>query len=562
MNRFSSLRALSSVCAACWMSMPVAAQTTLLSIDGEPAKTIGFVAPCYDVDSDGRPDLMATASWGGGGWVALFSSADGTLLKDFHGEILCNTGQALGYSIDEIEDFDGDDVSDLLIGSPGYSDPADCVLWRGKVAVIAGGTWQVVFEGFGSGSNDDFGYRARGLGDVNADGLSDIGAASDENYLRIYLGPSGTLLRKHTGPGNWPSIDRVGDVDRDGADDYIIGWMQDSTTGTYAGKAIVYSGLTGTPIHTVYGVEGWEDENSFGDHLGRSVAGPGDVTGDGIPDFAVGAPGEFHYGWGLDRGFVRIYSGADASIVHHIPGETPISMFGYGVRGGGDINGDGVPDLLAGAPYDETTGFGQGSVAAYSGRTGVMLWKVYAKDSDVFLGDDKRFAIVGDIDLDGIDDWGYADPTFGPYGRLTVFAGAAGDAERICASTANSTGSSARLSTRGPISIGDESLDLAVTDGVPGEFGIFFYGASQIEIPFGNGYRCAGGQLFRFAPPVLMDGSRSASHTIDFGAPPVSSGSGQWLSGSTWIQQFWYRDPAAGGAFFNLSDALAITFLP
>jgi hypothetical protein len=59
-----------------------------------------------------------------------------------------------------------------------------------------------------------------------------------------------------------------------------------------------------------------------------------------------------------------------------------------------------------------------------------------------------------------------------------------------------------------------------------------------------------------------MDGTGFASRAIDFDSPPVNSGAGQWTAGSTWVAQFWYRDPMGGGAFFNLSDALAITFTP
>jgi hypothetical protein len=126
----------------------------------------------------------------------------------------------------------------------------------------------------------------------------------------------------------------------------------------------------------------------------------------------------------------------------------------------------------------------------------------------------------------------------------------------------NSSGQAAHIETVGPISIGNANLSLQVRDGVPNQFGIFFYGASAIEVPFGNGWRCAGGELFRFTPPLALDALGEATRPIDFTQPPVGSGSGQWTPGSTWVVQFWYRDTAAGGAFFNLSDALAITFTP
>ncbi len=190
-----------------------------------------------------------------------------------------------------------------------------------------------------------------------------------------------------------------------------------------------------------------------------------------------------------------------------------------------------------------------------------MLWKVYGAEFNAYVGDDRTIAIIGDANLDGKDDWGYGDSAALNYdGRVTIFAGSPGDSVRICTSVANSAGPGASIATRGPISIGNRELALEVSGGIPGQFGLFFYGTTEVELPFGNGWRCAGGQLFRFHPPLTMDGSGNVSRTIDFDAPPVDAGAGQWTPGSTWAVQFWYRDPMAGGAFFNLSDALAITF--
>jgi hypothetical protein len=168
------------------------------------------------------------------------------------------------------------------------------------------------------------------------------------------------------------------------------------------------------------------------------------------------------------------------------------------------------------------------------------------------------------VNLDGLSDWAVGDASVGSgdEGRVTVYSGFAGDGVRICTTTPNSTGLEARIATLGAISIGDKELALEVSGGVPNQFGLFFYGPTEVEVPFGNGWRCAGGQLYRFNPPLKMDGSGSISRVIDFDVPPVGSGAGQWTPGSTWVEQFWYRDPMGGGAFFNLSDALAITFTP
>jgi hypothetical protein len=85
-----------------------------------------------------------------------------------------------------------------------------------------------------------------------------------------------------------------------------------------------------------------------------SVAGAGDVNGDGVPDFIAGAPGEIDYGWSPTHGMVRVYSGADASILHEwqadVVTSSPYTRFGQRVSGGGDVNGDGYDDVLVAAP--------------------------------------------------------------------------------------------------------------------------------------------------------------------------------------------------------------------
>jgi hypothetical protein len=83
---------------------------------------------------------------------------------------------------------------------------------------------------------------------------------------------------------------------------------------------------------------------------GIAVAGLGDVDGDGTPDFAVGtlvfgsiAPNAF-------TGQVRIYSGASSLLLHTLNGTSPNDFFGHSLASLGDLDGDGVSDFLVGAP--------------------------------------------------------------------------------------------------------------------------------------------------------------------------------------------------------------------
>jgi hypothetical protein len=131
------------------------------------------------------------------------------------------------------------------------------------------------------------------------------------------------------------------------------------------------------------------------------------------------------------------------------------------------------------------------------------------------------------------------------------------------AGCANSTGSGALLTAAGTTSVANDDLFLTMAPLPINKFGIFFMGTTTPMLPFGDGYRCVGGMLFRY--PVLNSG---AGGTISFGPivgyananfPPA----GNIASGSSWNFQGWYRDPTGPcGTGFNLTQGKAITFTP
>jgi hypothetical protein len=137
---------------------------------------------------------------------------------------------------------------------------------------------------------------------------------------------------------------------------------------------------------------------------------------------------------------------------------------------------------------------------------------------------------------------------------------------RFCGSLANSTGFPSTFAARGTLdasgAVSVSANDLLLTcDNVPaGQPGIFFYGGGQTQFTFGNGYQCvsAGGAAIARMAPSNACGDGVLYHELDMTNPP--SALTQILPGSTWYLQAWYRDPAGGGAFFNLSDGLAVTF--
>ncbi len=91
---------------------------------------------------------------------------------------------------------------------------------------------------------------------------------------------------------------------------------------------------------------------------------------------------------------------------------------------------------------------------------------------------------------------------------------------------------------------------------VPNQPGLFFYGPQQATIPFGNGTLCIAGQIGRL--DVVNATGNVMTFLVDNTSPP--SAATQITPGSTWNFQAWFRDPMAGGAFFDLSDGLNVVF--
>ena len=147
--------------------------------------------------------------------------------------------------------------------------------------------------------------------------------------------------------------------------------------------------------------------------FGRSVAGIGDINADGTPDFIVGAPGtDAPY---ENSGAAWVYSGADGSVLYHLPGKSDNQGFGARVSAAGDLNKDRVPDFLISAPSaDGSWEDSAGKVWAYSGATGQLLYEFTGPFPYERIG----FALcaAGDANKDGYDDFAYASSPVGSSG--------------------------------------------------------------------------------------------------------------------------------------------------
>jgi FG-GAP-like repeat/FG-GAP repeat len=172
---------------------------------------------------------------------------------------------------------------------------------------------------------------------------------------------------------------RAGDLDGDSVEDFI------TTAPTHdngAGKIYIYSSKTGKLIHSVKGKPGYG--------LGNSAVGVGDINGDGIADFAAGAP------TADGKGAMFVYSGKDASLIHSLQGTTPGASFGHEVSDCGDIDGDGTPDLLVGEMSGKGTADQCGRVIVYSGKSASQLFDLSGERTGDCFGNAAAVEKIGD----------------------------------------------------------------------------------------------------------------------------------------------------------------------
>ncbi|HUU45421.1 MAG TPA: integrin alpha, partial [Acidobacteriota bacterium] len=246
----------------------------------------------------------------------------------------------LGIAVAGLGDVDGDSLPDLLIAGGYYAA-------TGRVLVCSGATGALLYYVEGPQRYEHFGESISGTGDLDNDGVPDfvVGApyagldtgvpAAGRAY--VFSGASGTHLHTFAGETEFEyfgtDVASAGDVDGDGYADLIIGAPYRNTNVEMGGSAEVYSGKDGTLLATHIG-------QSEGGRLGASVTGLGDLDGDGYSDYAVGEPGARH---------VFVMSGRTGAPVARYEGASDDNSFGDDIAGGSDINGDGVRDLTVGA---------------------------------------------------------------------------------------------------------------------------------------------------------------------------------------------------------------------
>jgi len=322
----------------------------------------------------------------------------------------------LGTSLALLDDINSDGVRDFALGNPGeFGGNGRLLLYGGKKADKL-----VTIKGTTTGGA--LGAAVANVGDTTAKGAGPdstlVGAPGTSpghvGEAFVYLGGETTPNLSFAGIADdlfGSAVGGLGDIDGDLNKDLIIG-SPGYETGPIVnvGRFYVYSGETGAEL-----VKG----ESFGqdDRLGTAVTGLGDVDLDGVPDFAVSAPGAFKSGAGV-VGRVEVWSGATKARLYEIFGFFPDGEFGASLLDLGDINGDGKSDFAIGAPFEITN---TGAVYVVSGNAGEVLYRVQGSKPEAFFG--SSLAALGDTNGDGLADFAAGAPAQkGDWGYVKIFS--------------------------------------------------------------------------------------------------------------------------------------------
>lgn len=202
------------------------------------------------------------------------------------------------------------------------------------------------------------------------------------------------------------AVGTLGDINGDGFADILVGARYaDVGRLTDAGSISVFSGANGLELMHL-------DGDGAGDWFGVSVAGIGDLNGDGVPEFIVGAQFAKRVD-GQQTGAAYIYSGLNGARMYSLFGDAADGRFGVSVAGGRDISGDGIPDIVVGA-------YTEGAAYIYSGANGRLIAKL-GGIGGTWYG--FAVAMLPDVNGDGLGEIAVAAPQNGA-GSVYVYSGA------------------------------------------------------------------------------------------------------------------------------------------
>jgi hypothetical protein len=410
------------------------------------------VAGVGDVDGDGRADMLVPSYFYDGvgensGKVYLVRAADldapgDVELADMPYQFTgASEDEEAGHSANGAGDVDGDGLDDLLICGYRSSDPEP---ETGRIYLMfaeglgAPGVRNIATADIilvGEAAEDRLGHHVTGIGDADGDGIVDVltGAYGNDSYGdetgKSYLIPGSSLVdfrgERVIGPNEYTFVgeeegDESGhalrgarDVDGDGLSDFVLGARLNDLGATDGGKAYLILGANLGAPGEIVGLEN-ADYTFYGEAsqgwVGYQLTGVGDVDGDGLGDLLIGA-------YGSDDQKGRVYLVMASSIIDPVQsleyadvrfvGEYPADQAGHNLSSAGDVDGDDRADVIIGA-----RNHGDRYGAAYLVLGQSITGGIHPlADADYIFEGEKQFdeagysvSSAGDVNRDGLDD--------------------------------------------------------------------------------------------------------------------------------------------------------------
>ena len=420
-----------------------------------------------------------------------------------------SSGDFSGISVSNAGDVNGDGLDDLIVGAL-YADPSS-KLNAGKsyvvfgkqdntdainLSAIAAGTGGFVING--ESAYDESGISVSNAGDVNGDGLDDliVGAYGNDQSNKSLAGRSYVIFGKQDNTNaielsaiaagtstdgfvingesasdysGW-SVSNAGDVNGDGLDDLIVGaYRSDLSGNSNTGKSYVVFGKQGntnaielSAIAAGTSTDGFViNGESADDWSGYSVSSAGDVNGDGLDDLIVGAMYADPNGNSSGKSYIvfgkannnainlsDIANASDPTGGFVINGEVVDDRSGFSISSVGDVNGDGLDDLIIGAVHADANGgsnagksyvvFGKQdntaiNLSAIAAGTGGFV--INGESANDYSG--RSVSSAGDVNGDGLDDlivgaYGNDQSNKSLAGRSYVIFGKQDNTKAIC----------------------------------------------------------------------------------------------------------------------------------
>lgn len=388
------------------------------------SETLGIsVSAAGDVNGDGLDDIIVGTPIAGKSYVIFGSDSQfpnpfsSTTINGQNGFLIlqANSNDRAGRVVSAAGDLNGDGFDDIIIGA--YNASPNGNQYSGSSYVIFGTDMGFphpfdlssinALNGItinGISANDKLGLSVSSAGDVNGDGIDDVIVGAPEVELNgdHWVGSAYVVFGSDMGLANpfnmstlngqngfeirginisdrtGDSVSAAGDVNGDGIDDLIVGATGASNTGV---AYVIFGTELGFPhpfeLSSINALNGFTIAGvDFSDQLGRSVSKAGDVNGDGIDDLILGAwsaspnaindAGSSYVVYGSQSLMPNPFNVAslDGSNGFSINGINENDFSGYAVSGAGDVNSDGLDDIIVGAWRADSNG-NQNSGSSY-----------------------------------------------------------------------------------------------------------------------------------------------------------------------------------------------------